>query len=208
MEVGCLKLYPDSLFHGGIANIYIAYEINKNINISDYPTPENCLFGTVKLTKNADIDKYTYSGYGIGFDRHGNFSFSGTGLGRNAIIFGVDMSSSTKIDNRRKDILILGKGPTQGLEHTLNAEKIYSIIFTEKPPLSLSLHHNKENNQLFVNGAKIIKFKPKDSEILPYPFCLGSISRDWSVDNMKQTGLNGMLTIVVLIMILLQLMTF
>ena len=42
------------------------------------------------------------------------------------------MSSSTKIDNRKKDILILGKGPTQGLEHTLSAEKVYSINFTEK----------------------------------------------------------------------------
>ena len=47
------------------------------------------------------------------------------------IIFRVDMSSSTKIDNRKKDILILGKGPTQGLEHTLSAEKIYSINFSD-----------------------------------------------------------------------------
>ena len=91
-----------------MVNVYIVYEISKNINISDYPTLENCLFGAVKLTKNADIDKYGYSGYGIGFDRHGSFSFPGTGLGRNVIIFGVDMSSSRKIDNRRKDILILG----------------------------------------------------------------------------------------------------
>ena len=62
------------------------------------------------MPKNADIDKYKYSGYGIGFNRHGSFSFPGTGLGKNVIIFGVDMSSSTKIDNRKKDILILGKG--------------------------------------------------------------------------------------------------
>ena len=48
------------------------------MNISDYPTLENCLFGAVKLTKNADIDKYGYSGYGIGFDRHGRFPFPGT----------------------------------------------------------------------------------------------------------------------------------
>ena len=75
------------------------------------------------LTKNADIDRYGYSGYGIGFDRHGIFSFPGTGLGRNVIIFGVEMSSSTKIDNRKKDILILVKGPTQALEHALSAEK-------------------------------------------------------------------------------------
>ena len=70
------------------------------------------MFGAVKLTKltkNADIDKYGYSGYGIGFDRPGSFSF------------GNGVSSSTKIHNRKKDILILGKGPTQGLEHTLSA---------------------------------------------------------------------------------------
>ena len=103
---------------------------SKTINISDYPTLENCLFGAVSLTKNADIDKYGYSGYGIGFDRHGSFSFPGTRLGRNVIIFGVDMSSSTKIDNRKKDILILDKDPTQGLEHTLSAEKMHSINFT------------------------------------------------------------------------------
>ena len=63
------------------------------------------------LSKNADIDK---NGYGY-------FSFPGTGLGRNVIICGVDMSSSTKTDNKKKDISILGKGPTQGLEDTLSA---------------------------------------------------------------------------------------
>ena len=62
----------------------------------------------------------------------GFFSHPSGGTGRNVIIFGVDMSSSTKIDNRKKDILILGKGRTQGVEHTLSAEKIYSINFTEK----------------------------------------------------------------------------
>ena len=97
------------------------------------------------------------------------------------------MSSLTMTDNRKKDILILGKGPTQGLEHTLIAQKIYSINFTEKDKiLCLSLHYNKENSYLFVNGTEIIKFKSKDPEILPYPLCLGNISRDWSVDNMKQ----------------------
>ena len=109
--------------HGKVVNIYIVYEISKSINISDYPTLENCLFGAATLTQNADIDKHGCSGYGIGFDRHGGFSFSGTGLGRNVIIFGVDMSSSTKIDNRKKDILILSKGPTEGLEHTLRGRK-------------------------------------------------------------------------------------
>ena len=143
---GCLKQEPDSFFHGGIVNIYIVYETNQNINISDYPTLENCLFGAVKLTKNADIDKYWVSGYRIGFDRHGNFSFPGTGLGKIAIIFGIDMMSSAKTDKRKKDILILEKGPTQGLEHTLAAEKMYSINFTEKKQkilLELALYQRK-----------------------------------------------------------------
>ena len=78
------------------------------------------------MTKNGDIDKYKYSGYVIGFDRKGSF-LVGNGVGRKVIIFGVDMSSSLHIDNKKKDILILGIGPTQGLEHTLIAEKMYSI---------------------------------------------------------------------------------
>ena len=127
---GCLKQDEGTLLHGGIVNIYIVYEITDNFNVSSYPTLENCLFGTVKLTKNADIDKYGYSGYEIGFGRHGSFSF-GYGIGKNVTIFGVNMSSSTKIDNKTKDILFFGKGPTQGLEHTLSAEKFYSINFTE-----------------------------------------------------------------------------
>ena len=109
--------------HRKVINIYIFYEIDKSFNISDYLTLENCLFGAVTLTKNADIDKYGYYGYGIGFDRHGSFWFPGTGVGKNVIRFGVDMSSSTKIDTRKKGILILGKGPTQGLEHTLSTKK-------------------------------------------------------------------------------------
>ena len=69
-------------------------------------------FGAVSLTKNTDIDKNKYSGYGIGFDSHGFFSHPSGGTGRNVIIFGVDMSLSTKIDNRKKYILLIGKGPT------------------------------------------------------------------------------------------------
>ena len=88
-------------------------------------------FDLLKLTKNADIDKYGYSGYGIGFDR--NISFSvGNEIGKNILIFEVDMSSSTKIDNRKKDILIVGIGPARGLENTLSTEKLYSINFTKK----------------------------------------------------------------------------
>ena len=102
------------------------------------------------------------------------------------------MNSSSYIDNKKKDILILGKGPTQRLEHTLTAEKFYSINFTkENTKFCLSLHYNGANSYLFVNGTEIIKFKAKDSEINAYPLCLGSISKDWSTGNLKKTRLKG-----------------
>ena len=119
----CLEQDKVTFDHGKIVNIYIVYEISKNINICNYRTLENCLFGAVSLTQKANINKYKYSGYGIRFDRHGNFSFLGIGLVRNVIIFGVDMSFSVHVDNKKKYILILGKVPTQGVEHTLIAEK-------------------------------------------------------------------------------------
>ena len=102
------------------------------------------------------------------------------------------MSSSSKIDNRKKDILILGKEPTQGLEHTLSAEKLYSVNVTKKiTKFCISLHYNGASSYLFVNSTEIINFKAKDSEIFAYSLCLGNISKDWSQDNMKKTGFNG-----------------
>ena len=92
-----------SCTHKKIVNIDIFNEINKKDNtIISHPTLENCLFGAVTLTKNADINKYWYSGYGIGFDRKGKFSFLGGGYVQNVIIFGVNMSSSFHIDNKKK----------------------------------------------------------------------------------------------------------
>ena len=87
------------------------------------------MFGAVKLTKHVDVDQYKYSGYGIGFDRKGSYSI-GDEVGRNVIIFGVDMISFPHIDNKKKDILILGKDPKQGLKHALTAENLYSTNFT------------------------------------------------------------------------------
>ena len=115
-------------------------------------------------------------------------------------------SFSTHIGNKKKDILVLEKGPTQGLQHTLNAEKMYSINFTvTKKKFCLSLHYNGANSYLFVNGKEIVKFKAKDSEIVASPLCLGNISKDWSTDNMKKTHIlmdmftNLMLIIMILI---------
>ena len=143
--------------------------------------------GAVSLTKNTNINRYKYSRYRTRFDRYGV-------TGRNEIIFGVDMSSSTKIDYSKDGILILGRGSTQGLEHTLSAEKMYSINFTvTKNKFCLRFHYNRANIYLFVNGKfnEIHKFKAKDSEILATPLCLGNISKEWSVDNMKKSGLSG-----------------
>ena len=65
----------------------------KSVNISSYSTLENCLFGSVKLTKHVDVDLYRYSGYGVGFDRKGSYLI-GNEIGINVIIFGVYMISS------------------------------------------------------------------------------------------------------------------
>ena len=97
-----MKRDRPTLLHGGIVNVYTVYVPTNNFNVSSYQTLENCLFGAVKLTKNADTDKYWYFNYGIGFDRHVYFSQPSGGTGGNVIIFGVDMSSSTKIDNKKK----------------------------------------------------------------------------------------------------------
>ena len=176
-----------------IVNIYIVYEISKNYIISSFPTLENCLFGAVSFTKNTDIDQYKYSGYGIGFDKKGELSFGTRGFGRNVITIGVDMSSSVRTNNKIRSILVLGKDFIQGIYGTkIYAEKMYSINLTENnEKFCLSLNCNGADSFLFVNGTEIYKFKAKDSEIVPYPLCLGNISKDFSVDNMKKTELNG-----------------
>ena len=97
----CLKQDKVTYNHGKIVSIYIVYEISKNYNFSSYPTLEKCLFGAVTLTKNADINQYKYSGYGIGLDRKGEFSFGTREFGRNCIFFGADMNSSSHANNKK-----------------------------------------------------------------------------------------------------------
>ena len=84
----------------------------------------------------------------------------------------------------KKLTLILGKDPTQGLEHALSAEKLYSINFTQRnKKFCLSLHYNGTNSYLLVNDKEIHKFKAKDYEIVATPLCLGNISKNWSIDD-------------------------
>ena len=99
----CLKQDKITYTHEKIVNIYIVYEIKKKGNtITSDLTLENCLFGAVTLTKNVNIDKYGYSGYGTGFDRKGSFPFSCGGYGQNVLIFRADMSFSATLIIRKK----------------------------------------------------------------------------------------------------------
>ena len=164
-------------------------------------------FGAVKITKNSDTDKNKYFGYGIEFDGKGVFSHPTGSFGNNAIIFGVDISSSVHLIIK-KDILILGKGPTQRLgQHSLTIEKIYSINFSAtKRIFCLSLHYNGANSYLFVNGVEVIKFKANDSEIISNVFCLRNVSKDFSSSNMKKQDYMELIMILALNMVLFQLM--
>ena len=158
----CLKQPKFTYTHKTIVNIYIVYELGASTSNNTDPALKNCLFGAVTLTKNADIDKYGYSGYGIGFDRRSSFSFPGGGFGQNVLIFGVDMSSSAHIDNKKKDILVLGKGSTQGLEDTLTAEKMYAINFAlKKKKFCLSLHYNGQIVIYLLTVQKLLYLKQK-----------------------------------------------
>ena len=134
-DESCLKQDKLTFIYTKVVNIYIVDEINlwSNTHGSDF-TLWNSLFGAVKLTINSDPDKYKNSDYDIKFGAQGSFLLSdGNGFGKTAVIFGANMSSSVHIDNKKNDVLILCKGPTDGLDNTtLTAKKDYSINFTEQ----------------------------------------------------------------------------
>ena len=100
------------------------------------------MFENLKITKNAAPKKCSYSGYGIELDSGSLFSIPNFDWDQNAIIFGVDMSSYVHVDNKNKDMLIFGKGSTQGLDNTtLTAEAEYSLNFSRSQrKFCLSLH--------------------------------------------------------------------
>ena len=97
-----------------VINLHMSFKLDPQLrNLNTDFTLGNFLFGSGSLTKNADLDKYKYSGYSIGSDSHSELSLPDYTMGKNGIIFGADLSSSVHIDNKRKDILIIGKKPTQ-----------------------------------------------------------------------------------------------
>ena len=171
--------------HGPVVNIYIVYKTTSDIKTSNIAL-ENCLLSAIKLIKNSDVDEYKYSGYSIGFDSRGSFSHPSEEDGKNVIIFGADLSSSVHANNKVNNVLVLGKSFIQRINGTtIYAEKMSSPNFTvDNKTFCLSLHYNGDNSYLFVNGRKIHKFKAKDSEIVPYPLCLGVLSKDFEVGYM------------------------
>ena len=173
-----------------VINKYISYILNpqlKNLN-TDF-TLGYCLFGSVKLTKNDDLEKYKYSSFGIGLILVQNFYLQTKALERNVIIFGADMGSSVHIYNKNKDILILGEGATQGLDDTaLKAEAKYPINSTQSGKrFVVNLHYIGNNSLLFVNDTKICQFKAKIPEIKDHKLCLDNILKSFTIDfdNMK-----------------------
>ena len=101
------------------------------------------------------------------------------------------MSSSVHVDNKGKDIFILGEGPTQELDDTtLAAEAKHPINFAKSGKrFVLSLHYNGSNSFLFINATKVQQFESKKSEIKDYVLCLGNVSKHFTINDMKKTGL-------------------
>ena len=102
------------------------------------------------------------------------------------------MASSVHIDNNEKYILILGEGPTQGLDDTtLTAEAKYPLDFTQpNKRFVLNLHYNGRNSFLYDTATKLYQLRANNPEIEDYTLCLGNILKDFTIDNMeKKTGL-------------------
>ena len=104
-EKSCLKQENKAFTPNNVVNLFIVHDLDawsQKLN-TDF-TLKDRLFGAIKLTKNADLDKYKYSGYGIGFDSRSEFSLKDGNMGKSVIIFGADMSASVDSDNKEKDL--------------------------------------------------------------------------------------------------------
>ena len=140
------------------------------------------------MAKIPDPDKYVDTVYDVRFDSHSEeFSLPDSSVGKNVIIFGVDISSSVFINNKIKDILILGKGPAQGLDDTrFTAEAQYSLDFSRSNKnVPLSLHYNGSTSFFFVDATKIYQFKAKSSEIKKISLVFREYLKNDSYFNLK-----------------------
>ena len=94
------------------------------------------------------------------------------------------------VGNKKKNILILGEGPIQGLNDTTKLTEAINFRQSRKR-FVLSMHYNGSNSFLFLNAVKMCQFKAKDTEIESYPLCLGNNSNDFTIDNIRKTLLKG-----------------
>ena len=115
-----------------IVNVYIAYDLDNWLrNLTNNFKFKNGLFGATNLVKNRDQEKFVYSGYGITFYSAGSWSFDND-FARNFVISGVDNTSSSHADNRKNKFLVLGEGPTYGINGSFGSpEKKFSINLTK-----------------------------------------------------------------------------
>ena len=177
-----------------ILNVYIVYDLDawpKN-PLRSFAV-KSCLFGATSIVKKSNKEIYLYSGCGRIFYRKGEWSFDNW-TARNVVIISVDNSSSSHFENCQNNILILGEGPTFGINGSFGSqEKKFSINFTKgNTKFCLSLHYNADKIYLFVNGKEIFKFKADDKNVnFPTQFCLGSISNGFSTTKSTEVSLNG-----------------
>ena len=139
------------------------------------------------------MKKWVYSGYGVLCDSADLWDFDND-FSRNVVIFGDDNRSSSHTDNRNNNILVLGKGPTYGINWSFGSpEKKFSINFSKaNTKFCLGLHYNTDYNYLLVNGKEISNFKV-DNENVNFitQFCFGSISNGFTTIEYREVYLKG-----------------
>ena len=173
-------------------DIYSLDQISNTRN-TDF-TAQNCLFSTVKITKNRNTSKYKYVGYGTCFGESSNFSFGNRMDAKNVILLGYDAKNSPLVNNKKSNIIVLGEDfiqelTTDGTGNTIYVDKIYKTNMTEpNKKFVLSLHYNGNNSYFFVNGKEELKFKAQSftNTMKSQLFCIGNSSTNWtSAENPK-----------------------
>ena len=186
------KTNVSNIYNNNSTNIYCVYKLDSISSSRDSTfTVQNALFGSMRITKNADTSKYEYKGYGICFDEGGTFSKGNITNGRNVLIFDVH---KTHANNKENNIFVMGDGFVQGInDTTLYAEKIYSQNFTQpNKKFVLSLHYDNNDSYLFINGKQELKFKAKPNLILiEKRLCIGHLSAQWTTSESEKTWLYG-----------------
>ena len=189
-----LTLNNDHVINDNVINIYIAYKLDPIASTRDDEfTVQNALFGALEIAKNSNTSKYANKGYGVCFDEGGMFSEGSINNRRSVLIFGVHENSVIHSNNKSNNIYAMGKDFVQGInDTTLYADKIYSQNFTQpSKKFVLSLHYNRNDSYLFINGKQELKFKCKTENLVKEKLCIGNLSDQWTTSELEKTGLYG-----------------